>query len=543
MLKLFSGNKLLVLLIFWWCLLFAWRPFFLGFYHDDWVMLSIRGATFDDIFIKGMNRPLLVMLLYLMVGVVPKTSFAWHAIGAIIALLVAFSVYYACKILISKIFQGISEPSNSFAGLIGALLWLTAPWALGFNAWPVMFLSQLSVAFFCLSLVILLSNIDIKKKIAYLLIFQLTGFALYEAFWLACVPLYLIYLVAKKEKDSLFTKVSVAVVLCLCQLSAIIMNRYAASYGAVSKSFNDAWANTFSHQFLNLPATLLQPFGKWAWLLMALLVSALLCVRNEQGRVSLRLAACWALGMLGFLFIFIKPLPNPISIYSTWLLIGACCISIYFYLNRVDARIVGLLACIVGVLLSVLLNAMAGYGFTGKGLFSRTSMAMTLWSCLGIAIFVAHAQLLGAICFRNAAFLGIIIISGLLTYQQAGEWQSAWANQKVTIANLTPLANDANGTYLVETNGHATVEGFAAYWDIEAAIKGEKHKDKNDKRRFFSTRNGVFNSTWDGEIFSQSYCGKDGVKVWEFHAERVYFLPFNGTSLIAMDKGMHYGCK
>jgi len=541
--KSFSDNKALALLIFWWGLLFAWRPFVLGFYHDDWVMLSLRGASFDEVFIEGMARPLLVILSYLILRIMPPTAIFWHALGATISLLIAFSVYYACKILISKIFPKVEKPSNSFASLIGTLLWLTVPWALGFNAWPVMFIAQLSAAFFCISLMIILSNMYIKKKIIYLSISQLVGFALYEAFWLACVPLYLIYLVAKKKQDSLFTKVNVAIALGLCQIVAVVMNRYAASYGALSKSVNDAWVNTFIYQFVHLPATLLQPFGKLAWLMMALLVSALLCIRSEQGRVSLRLAVCWSIVCSAFLFIFIKPLSIPIFVYSTWLLIGACFISIYFYLNRMDTRILGLLACVAGVLLTVLLHAMAGYGFTGTGLFSRTSMAMTLWLCFGVAIFVAHAQLLGATSFRNAAFCGVIVISGFLTYQQVGEWQSAWANEKIIIKNLTPLANDVGGTYLVETNGRSTVEGFGAYWDVAAAIKGEKNNDKNDKRRFFASRNGVFNSTWDGEIFSQSFCGKDGAKVWEYHAERVYFLPLNGSSLITMGKGMHYGCE
>lgn len=518
-----------------WFLVCVPRPFLLGFYHDDWNLLACANTPWLEIFRMGLARPGLVTANLLSSWLLPHQAAVWHGLGALVCLGLLVVVRQACLAVLLCLQGDAGEAMARRLASLVALIWLALPWTLGYTAWPVMFFALPSLLFLCLSMVALL-RLPWRLSTAVLVAaLQLAGFLFYEAFWGCGGPLLLLFVVGRERALTRRVWLTGAS-LVLPQLAAVGWNRFANSLGAVSKSVNPAWLETFKHQLSITPQTLLASFGKLESVALFLGLAALvglLPLGKSRPKAFLPLVLC---GLAVFCVVFghWSVVRQNEALFCLALL---CCLGLAFHWREI-VTFAGFAAAAV---LSILLLALAGYGVVGEGLWSRTTIALTFWG--GLAFGVAVMRSLRGVRSRGAAMClwaalwGLFLTCVVANHLQMRAWATAWEQGRETLARVKalPLARDT--ITLVDIPSAPPVEVFSAFWDLGAAVTGDFLE-----KTYFASRTGMFSSHWDGKEFFQQSCQPGHARVWSFPAAAVRYIPPQGTEAVFVAPGFRLDC-
>ena len=326
-----------------WVLLYAWRPFLFGFYHDDWsLLLGCNGAILEELYCTEMSRPGAPLIRWAIHGLIGTNPAAWQFVTSISILGVALTLIALLGRMTRT--DGDADAYGGWAPAVAATVYLAFPWMLGI-AWINGILTNVATIFFTLAMLIWFARWSLKARcIVSALCFLLSGL-IYEAYWFAFLPFSaLLLLRGTLPRRDLMT---LAATLAGVQVLLIGYNRIAAAISTgANKSFDPGWLHTLSGAWPPIVGGLRDIYGiSGRYLFVALLVLILACLGT---RLDVRRALATLV---------------PIS---------------------------------AGIAISFSLFAVAGYVVVLTGLFARTTIGFSWWLAVAAAFAAAHVEPAGA---------------------------------------------------------------------------------------------------------------------------------------------------
>jgi hypothetical protein len=500
---------LLPLIVF--CAVSSWRPFRLGFYHDDWVTVArLPVASLGHEFIDQISRPLYFLLLALFRTLVPPSPAGWQDL---IALLTAASAA-TIGLLIRRMALLISdnEATARWSGAIAAATWIACPWTLGVSSWPTTFAAPVSVIGFCLIGLIWLSDRPFWKKLTIGLALFISISLISEAFWGAFIPLLIITAGLNYTREGTARPREVFFLFLgfgFVQSIFAFSNRIIAWFGiGYHRSFNAEWISTSLASFQFLP--------------------------SEIDRTVLWPALFWVLAAIVILTSLAALFLHP----RRWL-VGSI-----------------ILAIVCGSVGSIVLFALASYRMEMSGLFSRTAFVFSFWVILLPAIAFAVAASISRITNGIALAVCILLIALFSVSSIAGsqDWIAAWRQEQDVLHSFpgNALAIDAkidSFVVVIAPRPPGTIPGLNAFWDISGALLTTYPKLAGafspEGFRFFATMaNPATQSTeWDGKEITQSWCTPPHAKLWQLAAPTdLYVWQYGSRTLSHFTRPVTFGC-
>ncbi|MBT8594005.1 hypothetical protein G6672_00720 [Polynucleobacter paneuropaeus] len=493
----------LLIIFFFWATFISWRLLYLGFYHDDWVLLTLQYRIGEPMIIGGIYRPLNVLLNYLGVTLFGEDVQYWHGYGAILVLLCSLVIYWCVFRLNSLI--GKNNSIASLSAVFASVFWMLLPCGFGYTAWPAMFPGMIAIIFFTLAIISITYQGARYQVIAGFLFF-ITGLT-YEVFWLAFVSLWLIKLSSRVQigwKNAIGTLVSYA----LIQLLLVFWNRgvnlfFNGQNKVVAKSINFDFLGILSYVPYRVLATLGVDAKNIYWLygILISVVTIILWSAYRRSRFSLIL-----------------------------------------------------LACILGAFTSLFIYSLAGYAVMPTGIFSRTFIAINLWFAIGFGVSFAFLYEKFSQRLRAAFLLCCVFIIGYLGYQTIKTtfyWAESWEFQtqlvkKIPFQDIEKLPNSKVGVILLLPDRRGKMESINAFWDATAMfyLKAPNLREKIESGDLFVmvSRQGEWLSEWDGKSVSQSWCSSPAQLIGSHHLNSLYAVAMDSKTLISLPKGWSYGC-
>ena len=483
-----------------WVAFISWRPWYLGFYHDDWSLLTVTSSYGRKLLEGGQTRPLNVAMGYLGVSLFGTNTFAWHLYGAVLVLFTSISVYAACYVITRQVFEANVARVGA---LVAGIAWMLYPWSLGYSAWPAMFPGLVAVGLFSTAMAILAENPSSASRIRWAGYAIVLSSLIYEAFWFAFLPVALIAL-AMEAPRAWRNAFRVFVVLGGFQLSLVAWNQLISHWGGGGgKQLNPNWFDIVAY----FPVRLVSGWG------FSRFVVLVLC----------------AVGAAVLLLMITRA-------------------------SRPQRVVLVLAACIAGISISVALYAAAGYAIVPKGVFSRTSIAVNVWLSLGISVFVALVLSSATSRFFRAVTI-VLVLLGLTqlafeNLREANRWTESWRNQREVLRKL-PLsaleaieAKSALVIALPTTSG--MTEGLEGYWDTTAAlyVTFPSLRDSIESGRLWSTvsKNSEWLTQWDGSRLTQYWCHSPNQLLWEHRADNAYVIDIERQELRGLSRSWVSGC-
>lgn len=493
----------LIILLSWFAFI-AWRPLLLGFYHDDWVLLTIQYPYGQPMIIGGIYRPLSVFFNYLAVILFEQNVYYWHIYGSALVLTCSLAIYGCVYRLVNVIYD--NNFTAQFSGIFSSVSWMLLPWGFGYSAWPAMFPGMIAILFF--TFVITCITYESKKLQAFAMFLFLIAGLTYEAFWLTFISLCLIKL-SCQEKINWKNIAGTFVAYLFIQILLLAWNRGVNLYfngpnKVVAKSINFDFLDIISHvpyrvlSFLGIDASNIE------WLF---------------GISS---------GVLAFLFLWV------------------C---------RGKKVAIVLLACILGASTSLFIYALAGYAVMPSGIFSRTFIAINLWLVIGLGVCFPFfiEKIIGKL--RVLFLLGCVLILSYLGFQTVKAtfyWAESWEFQsqlmtKVPFQEIEMLPNSKVGVILLLPNRQGKMEAINAFWDATAMFylkaPGLRKEIEKEDLVVMVSRQGEWLSEWDGKSVSQSWCHSPKQLIGSHQIKFLYAVDLETGALISLQKGWSYGCQ
>jgi hypothetical protein len=390
-------------------------------------------------------------------------------------------------------------------------MWVTIPWAMGVSVWPTTFPAQISVIGFCAMALAVLGEAPLRKRaVAALSVFLLSSL-ISELFWLSFGPLLLMLLGtgsrlsdrSKVREVAIFSIGFVAI-----QGLLVLQNRLWVWLGVgINRSFNAAWPETARLSASLVPSEFTHAvvFPQAA----ALLLGAMLIV-----------AVAGALDGRRMLFV-------------------ACT----------------LVAMAGGMLVSLLLFALAGYRVEGFGIFSRTTVVISVWLCLLPALAVAGASRRPAQLRLVSALLvlPVLVLLAASAVRNTQPWIASWRFEQALLDSL-PLdrlsqAKPGSALLIDATKPEGAAEGLEAFWDTSGAIYLRRPDLRMvfspDRLRHFATTAdmGKKQSSWNGKELAQAWCHSPDAPLWSLPATgEVYLWSYPAGTLVRVEPGSRVGC-
>jgi hypothetical protein len=406
-----------------WTLLYAWRPLRFGFYHDDWsLLLGCDGSILAEIYCTDPSRPgapIIRWVFHSLIGVNPA---AWQMVTIVSALVAAATL----MLLLQRMLRagGLDAARAAWAAAIAASFYLAFPWMLGV-AWVTGTSPNVATIFFNLSMLVWFAGRPLAARLIASITFFACASLIYESYWFVFIPwaglLLLWGCLSRKELAVLAGGLAGA------QLVLIGFNRLIALLGiGANKSIDPNWLHTLA--------------GAWPTV-----IGGLRDIYGVTGR-----------------YIFVAML---VALSAA-------------LMSRVDTRrtlaTLGLIS--MGIALSFVLFAIAGYVVQLTGLFARTSLVLSWWLAVATSLGAAHAFELPARRRLFAGATGLILLLMLAggTLAQSRQWIDSWTGQQDILANLPRkelMAAPGSSILIIETpKRRETVGTFGSWWDISAAI-------------------------------------------------------------------------
>lgn len=498
-------------------LVVAWRPWWLGFYHDDWWMIA-RGPdpSFFSDFTDQASRPLYFLLITILKQVLPATPLPWQLLLA--GLVIGNAVLIGLVGRRFAVVMGAEPGAARWAGCLGASVWLCCPWALGATAWVTPAVGQVAIGLFCLSALVLLSERPTSQKLAWGGGLLALAYLINELFWLAFVPL----LFAPATRDlmrygssALRPLLLLLMGLLAIQALPIVLNRGLVLFDiGINRSLNAEWLD------------------------LAILSARL--VPTEIGRAVIFHEAFWILiGLLGLAAI-------------------AALATIVWDGRWRDAFVVsaGLGAIIAGCIGSLILFALAGYRLESIGLFSRSFITFSVWISWLPAVLLALVHSLPHWFQRVmvAGCVALVTLMGASTIVRLADWRAAWENQQAIIAAL-PInqlkTNARPGSFIIVLLPERTnpIEGIEAFWDTTGVFLSRAPElalsVSDPDQRMFATaaRLSKHRVAWDGSAVTMSWCPPQAGDLWSLNAKKDLLIwDTVNHQLSTFDHPVTFGC-
>lgn len=461
-----------------WLAVTAWRPFLLGFYHDDWHVLALTDGSapfswerLSPLAALYANRPAVIPIHFTLSSLCGQSAPAWHIAGALLLLVALLALQRFLRRLTC-----LWGPSSTWAADLAAAVWLLYPWSHGYRLWPVMTPALVAIALVAWSAHELLATAEGRRPRYVLLgLAYLAAVLIYEVFYLSFVPLAAVVALAGLASRRLARRplLVAAAVLTAAQLVSVGYNRLAPLLfdRAPTKGFSPAWLWLTGHSLSHLPARVTE------------------CLSDSARLVS---AVAIALGI-------------------AWLLTGLAG-AIFRNRFRALATQVGAVAIAAGgAVLAVALFAVAGYEVVTIGGFSRTMLGIDLW--LAVALAIILTPLMGwprpwsvgpaaAVCALAAGL-------GHAYADRASDWAGVWRQEQHVLAAAPRAAlrrvPPPAVIVLDQPTASRGVGGFGAPWDLDPAMR---MLDRELERLDFLVAFPQYPITWDGETVIQHGVGR-----------------------------------
>lgn len=483
-----------------WLLVISWRPLVLGFYHDDWSLLTVTSSYGASLVSGGLTRILYVGLGYAAVALFGANPVPWHIYGVLLVLVTSGFVYMGSLAVAQKLANQIS--SARWAACLAALVWMLTPTSLGYAAWPVMFPGMWAICLVMASIYLLASAPVSLRNLCVAAIFLILSTLIYEAFWFCFIPMTMLAFAVSTQRRW-FNSLRTLAIVGGAQLSIIGWSLIQAANGRGT--------------------------GKQ-------ITASYLDILNTTPRWLADLLATTIGTAYGVIFIALTGLALA-----------------YWRLRSYRSIIIALLAMSIGAATTMTLFYAAGYGMTSKGIFSRTYIAFNVW--LALAVCIGSLVALDKVRGRSTALLALAFLAALIwiggkNITQTMRWAEAWSYQQQLLAGIPdlPPVDTQLHTALIWSlpNRSDKVESIGAFWDTTAALyvmrPGWRPFLEHGWLWATGSQNGVWKTTWDGEKVTQSWCFSPDVPLWSIPAKQVIIYDPEAASFIRAELGESLEC-
>jgi len=482
-----------------WLVLYSWRPFYLGFYHDDWIVFAFhhaQGPNFSEYLTWLKNRIGFAVSLYCIISIWDGNPFTLHTLFAIGWGVSAVTMF----LLVREIITLYGNKNTIFPAAFASALWLGMPWSMGYTA----FLACSIISLPCV-----------------------IGFMI-------CAWSYLRYTQGRKYWYVVVS--GAALVFCFINYEAFYISF--AGICAISVWLN--WRHgTISWRRELIGSTIL--FSVQAFFIIlakimtpkTLMVNMELCINNLHAPRTI------------FMNTMKSVLPEKLVLVLLLCLLVLCVASAWkdwkknrTLWNTIFALVL-LTIVVISLLISTLPYSLAQYGLVDSGCSSRTTLSFSLWLCLGVGILIA------AVCQQQswletttkAVFCGFLLVLVIATVECSRNWINVVAQQNAILTRMpmTEISKTSEKTvFILPTDRFLNkVEVFAAPWDISSAMivrHPELAKSKKwDKESTFTPLYDWHVPRWNGKVL-------EVLKGYELPALHVYKIDLQAGKLTPYPK-------
>jgi hypothetical protein len=188
--------------------------------------------------------------------------------------------------------------------------------------------------------------------------------------------------------------------------------------------------------------------------------------------------------------------------------------------------ILAFIISVLGVVASVFLYSLTGYGIDSIGLFARTTIAISFWLIIGLVLLTSLS--LNQTFTKKVMQICLYGIIGFFVFASTNrtlEWAHVWETQKKVLASA-PIeqikkVGEKDLVVFVGPYIYKGIHIFAAIWDITSAVNNSHSELLERKYRTSFTVQRDWESVWDGEKLVQIN-SITNQKVWEIPAEKVW---------------------
>lgn len=451
------GLSIFTLVIF--LALFGWRPFYLGFYSDDYILFVdplTSGTPASEVArnLLGIyiNRPIAGLWAAFFVGLCRENPILWHSVLISQAFLAALLIASLIKRLINL--MGVSAKETP---ALVFWFWPLLPITYGFLAWPTYSHGNFCLHFFLISFLFLLS--DSRHRVVFVILFYALSVLTLEHFYLQMIPLLILALWQRKKLDYSTKDLGImAFGLVLIQGSAALFNRLIQ--GGIRKGIDfDFIASRISGVIAN-PTLWYQVIIP----IFALLIGIL---------ILQRLWHFWKSK---------KTLPGPLVLISV---------------------------ATLGLLLSAFVCLAAGYSIRPFGIGSRTTMATSVWL---VVLVLGAALQIQSIVWRRIFLAGLLAVCLVLNIWQGIQWAGSWREQQRVVSNapVDLFKNLPPGSTVIGVvpNYYGEVIVFDEDWTLGPALLSRHPELRDSRLAFIPHKNASFSMAdlrfEDGQIVRSS---------------------------------------
>lgn len=485
-------NRPFLSIVFLWLGAVAWRPFFLGFYSDDWVLLTESGTSpvsFSEYLWIHAPRPIYALFAWSINLCLRGNVHAWTLASAIIVLVTVLCLFRYLRFFLARL--GIAGEYSSRGALFGSAVWLLSPLSVVETNWPTCTLTLAAFWFLALGTILIFDE-RLQRQVLGTLALA-ASFLTYEAYMLV-FPITLLAIAAvERGRARKYLRPALLFLGAFVVMSGYKEAAKLAGFGDIHKSFNDAWPALFANNMFHLPFFLGQAFSPFRSLMYD----------------------------LGGLFLL--------------------CVVALFPKARIRQALVLPFVVIAGYASSALLYAMVGYGFAGAGIMSRTMTGPLLYTtiCLSGLFAIADGNADQATryhkvrrAFLYGSALCLLVVLASANFVRSLEWVVLWERELTVLRSIPATTIErslAEGpvplVMIVQTENDPEGRVFGASYDLSGAVASYFPQFSPAIRRrdlvFLSARERVAQTRWDGARIKQRI---NNNLTEDFLATRVYRL-------------------
>lgn len=434
-----------------WGICYIWRPFYLGFYSDDYNVffepLKFQPASewLDYYANLYSNRILSGVFSYVFLSAFKTNPFLWQGFGAIVVLVESLLFFKSLQILNAL---QTARLDHKVLALISCL-WIVNPFSFGFTAWPTYMVSSLCVVAFLLAFIAYF-----KKQVFVSLILYSVSCLTLEAYYFQYVLFLGLSWIYQHRFSLRHTRlIHHFIAFSLLQLAFILYNRLIQ--GGVRKGLN------LDFIFTRVLGVLQNP-THWIEALIPLLIGVFFVVLLIRNMRKIRAGS-------------IEPY------HAALLLLGFC------------------------ALVNLLLYMSVGYSIRPFGIASKTTITV---SALFIFIVFFLGQSFPGRIHLVVIMLGISFIP--IFIQQTIDWAESWSLQQKVIHAFPAeaVAKEGHGKTLlaIVPNRVNSVLVFEEPWALDPALRAHHPVLNEAKINFMPHKFGTFSATktvYDGDQVTQ----------------------------------------
>jgi hypothetical protein len=513
----FLNSRVPVLVLCAWLLLYAGRPFSLGFYSDDWSVMvestqgtvpfsSTRFGHFVGIGTAYAARPVAGLIVFLFSSIGQQNPFAYQAFCALFALVAALSLRAWLKSLLAQ-----RSAASSFSADLAAIAWLTIPWSLATTAWASCAMAVLPAQIFFTESARLMATAEGRgvRRLFLAATLLLASYLTYETFYFQGILVGAFYWL-RDRRTGWLRRLSPILIVCVVQAASIALNRWMKHAAADSgKSFNSAWQSLFWTNLRLLPKELLRSAG---------------------------------------------PLGTDLTILLGVIVLAAIASAVTLRWNSERQRLSGGLRVIALGLASIpvmcLLYALASYGIAFSGLTSRTLSGIS-WAfavlLYGLLCLIFEGRRRPIVVTGAVATLLFVVLSGMAQQLHTLEFATVWRKEKailqhVPVEQVRELPKDSEIQILyIGPSYYGDIPIFAAVWELTGAVFSlpalREWQRPGQHTVHIQPATTLYNWSWDGAELTQECPG-----YWKqrFAGKALYVWNYDQACIFRAEKGFHW---